>query len=141
MMESRAYDNDYGDPVVVLVVTGTHDVSRLVHVLTSGNCEQGDLGRKITRQVRRQSGGQAALELLKHHGGADFTEPETVTVDVQDLIGVLAMASLTEHRSDGEQMELLRTARAVDVLTGVRRLQNLIHNTRDIEAAQLPVGL
>src|SRR5690348_5314843 len=30
--ESRAYDNEHGDPVVVLVVTGTHDVSRLVNL-------------------------------------------------------------------------------------------------------------
>jgi hypothetical protein len=26
--ETRAYDNTHGDPVIVLVATGTHDVSR-----------------------------------------------------------------------------------------------------------------
>lgn len=41
MYESRAYDvvNDDGfppDPVVVLVVTGTHDVSRLLNLLNGG---------------------------------------------------------------------------------------------------------
>lgn len=31
--EFRTYDNEHGDPVVVLVTTGTHDVSRLVQLL------------------------------------------------------------------------------------------------------------
>jgi hypothetical protein len=71
--ETRAYDNDAGDPVVVLVATGTHDVSRLVHLLAGGNCEQGTLARKVLGQIRRRNGGRAALTLLARHGGADFT--------------------------------------------------------------------
>ena len=76
--ESRTYDNAHGDPVVVLVVTGTHDVSRLVNHLTgsSPNCEQLDLGRRILRQVRRHNAGRAALALLRDHGGRDFTTPD-----------------------------------------------------------------
>lgn len=35
--ETRAYDNEHGDPVVVLVFTGTHDVSRLVDLLVPSN--------------------------------------------------------------------------------------------------------
>jgi hypothetical protein len=70
--ESRAYDNDHGDPVVVLVVEGTHDVSRLVNLLMRGNCEQIDLGDTVLRQVRRHNGGRAALQLLAAHGGPDF---------------------------------------------------------------------
>lgn len=84
-IESRAYDkpNNDGfppDPVVVLVVTGTHDVSRLVNLLNgaSPNCEHVALGRKVVAQVRRHSAGRAALELLKAHGGPDFTEPTEV---------------------------------------------------------------
>ena len=72
MYESRAYDNEHGDPVVVLVVTGTHDVSRLVQLLKSGNCEQVDLGDQVLKQVRRHNGGRAALQLLAAHGGPDF---------------------------------------------------------------------
>ncbi len=78
--ESRAYDkpNNDGfppDPVVVLVVTGTHDVSRLVNLLNgaSPNCEHLTLGRQVTAQVRRHNAGHAALEPLKAHGGPDFT--------------------------------------------------------------------
>jgi hypothetical protein len=74
--ESRAYDNDHGDPVVVLVATGTHDVSRLVNLLTSGNCEQVSLGHTVLRQVRRHNGGRAALQLLAAHGGPDFLHDE-----------------------------------------------------------------
>lgn len=77
--ETAAYDktNDDGfgpDPVVVIVATGTHDVSRLVNLLNSGNCEQLDLAQQVTRQVRRHNGGRAALSLLKAHGGPDLLE-------------------------------------------------------------------
>lgn len=78
--ESRAYDKHTGDgfppdPVVVLVATGTHDVSRLVNLLNGGQpvVEQVHLGRRIVRQVKRHDAGRAALELLKQHGGPDFT--------------------------------------------------------------------
>jgi hypothetical protein len=77
--ESRTYDNPQGDPVIVLVVTGTHDVSRFVSLLADArrpNCEQLDLGHRLARQVRRHSRGRAALKLLRDHGGADFlTDP------------------------------------------------------------------
>lgn len=78
--ESRAYDNEHGDPVVVLVVTGTHDVSRLVNLLAGNRmalCEHMDLSGRILRQVRRHNGGRAALKLLAAHGGPDFTDRET----------------------------------------------------------------
>lgn len=78
--ETRAFDNAHGDPVVVLVATGTHDVSRLVNLLKSGNCEQVSLGHQVLRQVRRHNGGRAALQLLAAHGGPDFLhDDEEVT--------------------------------------------------------------
>lgn len=79
--ESRAYDKHAGDgfppePVVVLVVSGTHDVSRLVSLLNGGQplVEQLQLGRRIVRQVKRHNSGRAALKLLRDHGGPDFTD-------------------------------------------------------------------
>lgn len=84
MYESRAYDkpgtDGFGpDPVVVLVVTGTHDVSRLVNLLAGASpvIEQLQLGARIRRQVRRHNGGRAALHLLRQHGGPDFALEET----------------------------------------------------------------
>jgi hypothetical protein len=77
--ETRAYDNEHGDPVVVLVATGTHDVSRLVNLLHSGNCEQADMATRVLRQVRRHNGGRAALQLLAAHGGPDFLHDDEVT--------------------------------------------------------------
>ncbi|MGH3415317.1 MAG: phiSA1p31-related protein [Actinocrinis sp.] len=87
MYLSRAYDDEHGDPVVVLVTRGTHDVSRLVQLLAGGHVlvEQLALGERIRRQVKRHSGGRAALQVLKAHGGADFTgadtEPPTEWID------------------------------------------------------------
>lgn len=74
--ESRAYDNEWGEPVVVLVVSGEHDVSRLINLFNSGMClvEHLQVGEKMLRQVRRHNGGREALELLRRHGGPDFTK-------------------------------------------------------------------
>jgi hypothetical protein len=78
--ESRVYDLNHDDavfgpePCVVLVVTGTHDVSRLVNVLSQGVIEQIGLAAQIRRQVKASKGGRLALALLKRHGGPDFLE-------------------------------------------------------------------
>lgn len=82
--ESRAYDNEHGDPVVVLVATGTHDVSRLVQLFNSGNCEQVDLADTMLKQVRRHNGGRAALQLLAAHGGPDFLYDDDPKAEVLD---------------------------------------------------------
>jgi hypothetical protein len=76
--ESRAYDNEHGEPIVVLVVTGEHDVSRLVQLFSGrmkghlATCECIGVADTMLRQVKRHSGGRAALALLKAHGGPDF---------------------------------------------------------------------
>jgi len=74
--QSRAYDNEHGEPVVVIVAEGHHDVSRLVNLFARGNpvIEQSSLADRIVKQVKRHNGGRAALRLLRDHGGADFTE-------------------------------------------------------------------
>ncbi|MEV0382320.1 hypothetical protein [Nonomuraea sp. NPDC050643] len=75
--ESRAYDNEHGDPVVVLITTGTHDVSRLVNLLAGSRlalCEHVGVSEEILRQVKRHSGGKAALRLLAAHGGPDLSK-------------------------------------------------------------------
>lgn len=94
MYESRAYDNEYSEPVVVLVVTGQHDVSRLVNLLTGGQppVEQIGVGLKILRQVKRHNGGRAALELLRLHGGPDFTR-----ADIWPLLEWIEPASGTNY--------------------------------------------
>lgn len=75
--ETRAYDNEYGQPVVVLVTTGTHDVSRLINLLAGSRmalCEHMTVSQTLLRQVKRHNGGQAALKLLAAHGGPDLTK-------------------------------------------------------------------
>jgi hypothetical protein len=76
--ETRAYDNHHGDPVVVIVATGTHDVSRLANLFAgaSPNCEHLTIGKTILRQVRQHSGGRAAIKLLAAHGGPDFSDDD-----------------------------------------------------------------
>lgn len=68
----RVYDNEHGDPVVVMVTTGTHDVSRLVGLMQQGRCEDHDQAKAILRGVRRHNGGRAALKVLAAHGGPDL---------------------------------------------------------------------
>lgn len=72
----RTYDTEHGDPVVVLVVKGVHDVSRIVQALTSGNCEQAKEGVRLIARLKRHNKGRMALALLKAHGGDDFTDPD-----------------------------------------------------------------
>lgn len=71
----RVYDDERGDPVVVMVTTGTLDVSRLVALLHSGRCEDQATADRVTRGVRRHNGGRAALRLLAAHGGPDLLDP------------------------------------------------------------------
>jgi hypothetical protein len=70
----RVYDNEHGDPVVVMVTTGTFDVSRLAGLMWKGRCEDGARARAILRGARRHNGGRAALKLLADHGGPDLLE-------------------------------------------------------------------
>lgn len=83
--QTRAYDqpNTGGfpaDPVAVVVASGTHDVSRLVHLLSRGLIEHVQVGKQLQQQTRRRNGGRAALALLREHGGPDLTmtEPDTI---------------------------------------------------------------
>jgi hypothetical protein len=76
VIETRAYDLPDTAPVLVLVVTGVHDVSRMVDLLHRGNCEHAATAARVLRQVRRHNGGRAALRLLARHGGPDFTTRE-----------------------------------------------------------------
>ncbi len=79
MIDHRAYDSEHGDPVVVLVITGTHDVSRIVHLLSRGLCEHITVAQRLVQQIRRHNAGRAALKLLAAHGGPDFTERDPGT--------------------------------------------------------------
>lgn len=77
--ETRAYDDEHGDPVVVLVATGSFDVSRLVWLLNKGRVEEIGLAEKIIRQVKRHNGGRAALAVLNAHGGPNFADEQSPT--------------------------------------------------------------
>ncbi len=89
--KTRAYTDEHGDPVVVLVVTGTHDVGRLAGLFCGAQVlvEQLQTGEAMRRQARRHASGRAALELLKAHGGPDFTDEIT-----QDALDGQALAAL-----------------------------------------------
>jgi hypothetical protein len=118
--ETRAYDDEHGDPVVVLVATGTHDVSRLVNLLNgaSPNCEQIGLAAAVLRQLRRHNAGRAALRLLRDHGGTDFTEePAEVAEDraaVEEIGRLLGLRPAPRVRLDAAAV----LSRAREVLAG-----------------------
>lgn len=90
--EVTAYDNTLGDPVAVLVATGTHDVSRLVNLLVGGVnvIEQLQAGQQLLKQVRRHNQGRTALKLLKQHGGPDLTVDKSADDDTRAVARLLA---------------------------------------------------
>lgn len=72
---TRVHENEYDEPTVVIVVTGTHEVSRLVNLFRGmALVEHVSAGDKLVKQLRRTTGGKAALDLLKRHGGPDLTQ-------------------------------------------------------------------
>lgn len=82
--EVRVYDMEDGHPCVVMVTSGTHDVSRLANLLTSGRCEDQATADYIRKTLNRHRGGRSALKLLKDHGGPDLlvdTAPKAPTVE------------------------------------------------------------
>lgn len=104
---SRAYDehnNEFGpDPVVVLVAKGTHDVSRLINLFAGSPpvIEQLQFGDQIRRQVRRHNGGRAALDLLRRHGGPDFTPEFASDEQLEELVArTIYEASVAPGRYD-----------------------------------------
>lgn len=109
MYESRAYDNDTFDgfgpvPVVVLVVTGNHDVSRLLHLLNGGQalCEQLDVGQRLARQVARHNGGREAMKLLAQHGGPDLLERLDLNPQGKEPTGMQFIALTEANEHEGE---------------------------------------
>jgi len=113
-------DEDFGaEPRVTITVEGVHDVSRIVGLLQHGNCEQIDLGSRVVRSLRRHSGGKAALDLLKRHGGPDLRQGVDVTAPRGFVLVGAAGQTVADHaaegpeptnwmlRHDGEQDELV----------------------------------
>lgn len=74
-LQSAAAEKN-GEPSLVIVAEGHSDVGRLLDVLRFGyaRCEHAQLAAQATRQVRRRNTGQAALRLLKAHGGPDLLD-------------------------------------------------------------------
>jgi hypothetical protein len=128
--ESRAYDNEHGNPVVILVATGTHDVSRLVNLLAGSRmalCEHHDLSGRIRRQVNRRNGGRAALKMPAEHGGPVLLEgpsrpstedEETIRMQIAKEIaarGEKLMAEAVEQVRSGEPSGFSATMRAAAI--------------------------
>ena len=63
----------FDGPTVVIVARGSHDCSRLIQAMRSGNSEQADLGVKIAASLNRSPLGRRVTTLLKRHGGEDLT--------------------------------------------------------------------
>ena len=68
--ESEWFDG----PEIVIVARGSHDCSRLIQALRSGNSEQAELGTTVARSLNRSPLGRRVTTLLKRHGGEDLTE-------------------------------------------------------------------
>ncbi|TCO57181.1 hypothetical protein [Actinocrispum wychmicini] len=138
--ESRAYDERHSDgsntPVVVLVVKGTHDVSRLVHLFAGApvTVEQLQVGKRLRKQVRMHSFGRAALRLLADHGGPDFTaQPAADEVDEDKVAywGSWRRQDFISAGPDGNvDLSHAAGARRVDPVTA-RTLADQLHAAAD----------
>lgn len=73
-VDLRVYDNEHGDPVVVMVTTGMFDVSRLAGLLERGRVEDFGRYKALLRALVRHNTGRMALKLLADHGGPDLLE-------------------------------------------------------------------
>lgn len=121
--ETRTFDDDHNEPVVVIVAKGHHDVSRLVSALAHGTCEQYALSEHVNRQLKRHNGGRLALRLLRNHGGEDFTDPEPTPTAAAHIAGtaIAAIAQLDydlkrrRHGGLAESEAVSRIRRAVEV--------------------------
>lgn len=85
-VDLRVYDNEHGDPVVVMVTTGTFDVSRLAGLMAQGRCEDGGRAKAISRALSRHNGGVSALKLLAAHGGPDLLERVTAKASPEQML-------------------------------------------------------
>lgn len=87
-VDIRAMKNDAGDPVLVHVVTGTHDISRHVSVHSGGfaRCEDLTAAEIMRKAMRRRSDGRAAMRLLAQHGGPDFVLADGELPDARQVI-------------------------------------------------------
>lgn len=111
MYETRAYDNEHGDPVAILVATGGHDVSRLVNLLAGSRtalCEHMGLSEQLLRQIKRHNGGRAALHLLAAHGGPDLLETAdqqaAALESVREYAGRIARSENTAYAKAGREL-------------------------------------
>lgn len=155
--EIRVYDQAPGDPVVVMVTSGTYDVSRLALLLHKGRCEESARADYIRRALKRHSGGRAALALLRDHGGPDLLEDVTVEdrergelrAEVDRLRAKLSTAT-TDHLSHAAALHRICDERsaAIDRLTAERnryaaaldKLGARIHRDLHVESSYVDLG-
>lgn len=126
--QTRAYDNAGGEPVAVIVVTGTQDVSRMINLLAGGvaNVEHLQTGRKLLKQVRTHSAGRAALKLLADHGGPDFT-PENTTIEIPKNAEHDALtARITELAAENAKVRLAMQSVLGAIRTDMRRYTDIL---------------
>jgi hypothetical protein len=68
-LSKRVTFNEYDEPRVVIVVEGWHDVVRLNEHLLRGQCEFGDLARRIYLSLQRHVGRKRTKQLVDHCTG------------------------------------------------------------------------
>jgi hypothetical protein len=119
MIDSRVGTNEQGDPFVVVVATGTHDISRLLGQFTQSTCEWGEAARRLRKQARGTANTRRAMRLLQEHGGPSFVYTEDAAPSAVDLIReecvrierdyVQALNALLAHPGeDGEESDYWR---------------------------------
>jgi|SRR5579871_1005636 len=113
-VDLRVYDNEHGDPVVVMVTTGTFDVSRLAGLLKSGRCEDQALADALVAGCRRHNGGRAALKLLAAHGGPDLLERVSGADTGKPWAVVLSTGQVNTYATEADARDVVDLVRGTD---------------------------
>lgn len=68
-LHKRVTFNDHDEPKVVITVEGWHDVVRFNEHMLRGQCEFGDLARRIYGSMKRHVGSSRTKQLVDHCTG------------------------------------------------------------------------
>lgn len=70
--DHRLSYNKWGEPKLVIEVSGVDDIYRFTHMMTRGQCEFAEMGFSVQRRLKRKMGSKNWRALRRfYHGGRE----------------------------------------------------------------------